>query len=223
MRGCLGSRAWILGFALWATAARGSTSPSLLPYEIYARGDAGQRLLQVAREALAVASGRRDSVRAQAPDWPAAPRPVFLTLARGGSTRACLGRDEAMGSLTSTVCSLAQTLLVADRRRPPVRTDELDSLRVCIAFMGDERGLVDPYSVDPMREGLRIETDQGVVAFLPGEARTVAWAIREARRIGVLRSLSDARFVRFAAVIVSGPAVPLNDRRVPIPHLEVHP
>jgi hypothetical protein len=45
------------------------------------------------------------------------------------------------------------------------------------------------------------------VAFLPGEARTVSWALREARRIGVLAGpVSEARCSRFEVVTLQGPA-----------------
>jgi len=121
------------------------------------------------------------------------------------------------------VRAIAGDLLVADRRRPPVAPEELESLRLVIAFVGDERPLADPYALDPMREGLRIETERGAVAFLPGEARTVAWALGEARRIGILRALADARFTRFAVVVLTGPAVAPTVRTVPPLHGEVHP
>lgn len=198
-------------------------SPELAPYVEYARGVGGERLLDVAREALRIAVGHADSLHAVAPDWPGPPRPVFVTLARAGATRACLGRDDAAGSLTATVRAIASDLLVADRRRAPVASEELASLRLVIAFVGDERPLADPYALDPMREGLRIETERGAVAFLPGEARTVAWALGEARRIGVLRALSEARFTRFAVVVVTGTAVAPTVRTVPSQHPEVHP
>lgn len=195
--------------ALFVLAAHDSpaASPELAAYSRFAQGAGAEQLLAVAREALCVASGRCDTLVAVAPDWPATPRPLFVTLAHGRSTRACLGRDDAHGSLTESVRALAGEALSGDRRRPPVRAEELDSLRVLVAFAGDERAIADPYQLNPMREGLRIETERGTVAFLPGEARTVSWALSEARRIGVLGRMSDARFSRFDAVVLSGPAV----------------
>lgn len=184
-----------------------AASPELAPYEAFAHGTAAEHVLAVAREALCVAAGRCDSLRASAPDWPAAPRPLFVTLTRGRSTRACLGRDEPRGSLGESVRELAREALSGDLRRPPVRAEELDSLRVLVAFAGEARAISDPYAVNPMREGLRIETERGTVAFLPGEARTVSWALSEARRIGVLGRIVDARFSRFDAVVLSGPAI----------------
>lgn len=194
-------------FTMLAVAPACAASPELAAYERFARGTGAAQLLAVAREALCVAAGRCDSLAAVAPDWPASPRPLFVTLAHGAMTRACLGRDEPRGSLTDSVRELALEALTGDRRRTPVRADELDSLRVLVAFAGDERAIADPYAMNPMREGLRIETERGTVAFLPGEARTVAWALSEARRAGVLGRLSDAHFSRFDAVVLSGPAV----------------
>lgn len=219
----LNGLAVMLLLATGGATVSAASSPQLAPYAVYARGPAGERLLDVAREALRLAAGRADSSRVVAPDWPASPRPVFVTLARAGATRACLGRDEPAGSLTATVREIAGDLLVADRRRPPVAPEELESLRLVIAFVGDERPLADPYALDPMREGLRIETERGAVAFLPGEARTVAWALGEARRIGILRALAEARFTRFAAVVVTGPAVAPTHGTASPSHVEVHP
>ncbi len=183
-----------------------AAAPELAPYAAYVRSGAGQRLLALTRESLCMAAGRCDSAFAQAPDWPGTPRPVFVTLVRSGATRACLGRDEPLGTLGETVRSVALELLAGDRRRDPVRAEELDSLDVCVAFAGDALMVSDPFVVNPRREGLRIETERGAVAFLPGEARTVHWALSEARRIGVLRALADARFSRFDVVVLSGPA-----------------
>src|SRR5262249_3659170 len=75
----------------------------------------------------------------------------------------------------------------ADARHPPIGADELPALRLIVAFAGEGAEVADPFVVDPLREGLRIECDAGSIVFLPGEARTVTWALAEARRAGVLR------------------------------------
>ncbi len=212
-------RVWVpaLMVVLLAAGRAFAVSPELEPYARLARTDDGQRVLAVARDALCQAAGRCDTLTCAAPDWPGAPRPLFVTLAHGARTRACLGRDEPRGSLTESLRALAGEALTGDRRRAPVLAEELDSLRVLVAFAGDERALADPFQVNPMREGLRIATERGTVAFLPGEARTVSWALSEARRIGVLGRTEDARFSRFDAVVLSGPAV-LRDPAVPSAH-----
>lgn len=197
--------------ATLAATAPGAGAPELEPYRVLAADRAaGERLLEVARAGLETTLGLApaEAAGAGAPEWPGSPRPLYVTLARGRATRACVGADAPPGgSLAASLRILGGRLADADRRRPPVRADELDSLRLVVAFAGDPQPVADPMSLDPMREGLKIETDRGAVAFLPGEARTVAWAIREARRIGVLAGpLSEARCSRFDVVTLQGPA-----------------
>lgn len=213
------TRALLLAVTLLA-AAPGVPAPELEPYRTLARDPgAGEALLGVVRRALALSvgevegslmalAGRAAPAAAAVPDWPGSPRPLYVTLAHGRATRACVGADApAGGSLAASLRLLGGQLATHDRRRPPVRAEELDTLRLVVAFAGDPVPVADPMSVDPMREGLKIETDRGAVAFLPGEARTVAWAIREARRIGVLAGpLAEARCSRFEVVTLQGPA-----------------
>jgi hypothetical protein len=134
---------------------------------------------------------------------------VYVTLAHGRATRACVGSDAPLGSsLAATLEALGERVVASDRRHPPLDAGELDTLRLVIAFAGDAQSVADPLTVDPVHEGLKIETDRGAIAFLPGEARTVSWALREARRAGVLAGpVSEARCSRFAAVVITGPAV----------------
>lgn len=199
----------LFAVALLAGAA-GAGAPELEPYRALARDRAAAAaLLAAAREGLASAVGEAPiASEAAAPAWPGSPRPLYVTLARGRETRACVGADVPPGgSLAESLRLLGARLATHDRRRPPVRADELDTLKLVVAFAGDPVPVADPMSVDPVREGLRIETDRGAVAFLPGEARTVAWAVREARRIGVLSGpLAEARCSRFDVVTLQGPA-----------------
>lgn len=186
-------------------ASAAAPAAELAPYREFATSAAGQRLVRLAQQALASedAPGPEDATS----PWPGTPRPVYVTLVQGGVTRACLGTDAPLGSLDRTVHTLAQRLRTDDRRRTPVGDEELAHLRLVIAIAGSPQPIADPQVVDPMREGLRIETERGAIAFLPGEARTVAWALREARRVGVLAGAgSEARYSRFAVVTLSGPA-----------------
>ena len=225
------TRALLLAAALLATAA-GAPAQELEPYRALARDPAaGEALLGVVRRALALSvgevegslmalAGRAGPPAAPVPDWPGSPRPLDVTLARGRATRACVGADVPPGgSLAASLRLLGGRLATHDRRRPPVLADELDTLRLVVAFAGDPSPVADPMSIDPMREGLKIETDRGAVAFLPGEARTVSWALREARRIGVLAGpLAEARCSRFEVVTLQGPATtPAMSRKEPNP------
>jgi AMMECR1 domain-containing protein len=112
------------------------------------------------------------------------------------------------GTLAATLRELAREVTASDPRRSPLRRDELETLRVSVAFTSPPEPVAEPWQVAPMREGLLISSARGSVAFLPGEARTVSWALREARRSGLLERTSDASFQKFSAVIIKDDPVP---------------
>ena len=181
-----------------------AAAPAQDPYVTFARGPRGMRLLAIARDAMRAHWG--ESVRSHAPDsigWPAAPRGVYVSLAGAQGTRACIGSATPYrGGLVETVRTLAVQVLQADRRRPPVRREELDSLLVVISFAEPPESIEDPMTVDPWREGLLISSGTRSVAFLPGEARTVTWALGEARRIGVIRDADEPSYSMFHVVLL---------------------
>jgi len=198
-----------------ALALAASAAASVLdPHRELARGADGARLLAVARAAMEREAGDAAEPGVSRP-LPPLPAALYVTLARGAVTRACVGQEPPQGpDLESAVRALAAQALAGDRRRPPVRRDELAALRVVIAFAGPAVPVANPAEVDPGRDGLLIESERGRVAFLPGEARTVAWALREARRIGVLAGpQSAARFYRFEAVTLSEAAPAAAERK----------
>ncbi len=211
---CTASSLIALGLA--AAVAATSCDP-LEGSRAFARTPAARMLLAEARAAMAAhfagEPGAMTGATGTAMDsvaWPAAPAAVYVSLADGRNTRACVGRATPGGTLRGTVRELAVQALNADRRWPPVRREDLDGLRVVVSLAGPATPVADPMSVPLAREGLLVRSALGSVAFLPGEARTVAYALREARRIGVLADARDATFERFAVIAISEPLPPLR-------------
>ncbi|HVP15513.1 MAG TPA: AMMECR1 domain-containing protein [Terriglobales bacterium] len=201
----------ILAAALFVAAppaAAAISDPDLAPYRDLARSPAAARILAFARAAMEshwIATPASDD---SLPDWPGAPpRELYVSLVGGSATRACIGRPPA-GPLAACVRALAIQVLSADPRHPPVRRDELDRLRLVIAFAGEDEEVADPLSVDPAREGLRLAAGGRSIAFLPGEARTVAWALRTARRAGVLPAGAAVTCSHFSVIVISEPLRP---------------
>ena len=178
----------------------------LAAYRALPHTPAGDHLLEVARGAMTGADGGAQPAKVD--PLPPPPPALIVTLRNGPVTRACVGQEPpASGDLAEAVRRLAAEARTGDRRRPPVRAEELESLSVVLGFADSGIPLKHVSELDPGREGLLIETDRGRVAFLPGEARTVSWAMREARRIGVLAGAeSNARVYRFDVVTLSEPA-----------------
>ena len=186
-------------------------SPELDAYRDFVQRPEARRLLAVARDAMERYWGGAASVDSTtAPVWPDAPVGVYLSLVERTGTRACVGSAAPIrAGLSETVRALAIESLQADRRRPPIRREEIASLRIVIAFAGSGERVADPMDIDPGREGLRITSGSASMAFLPGEARTVSWALREAKRVGVLHGGEDtAEFHRFPVVTLSEPIPP---------------
>ena len=191
----------VAGMAIVAATASGSEL--LEPYRALARSADGARVLAFARAEIgrALDASLPAPADTSLPDWPGAPSGVYLSLARSTSTRACVGSLMPLGStLSATLRELSRQIVASDPRHAPLRRGEPDSLRVVIAFAGTPVTIADPMQASPAREGLLIATPNGSVAFLPGEARTVSWALREARRIGLLVRDSDATYQTFPVV-----------------------
>ena len=206
----------------------GAVQTVLEPYRRMARSPMGEQLLRLARATMtrsgpvkaaqSLDSIGSDSVAhaatspgsdipdsiARAP-WPGPPLPVYVSLVRGRETRACVGVDgAARGTLGETVQAVALETLRADPRHPAVRSEELPGLRIVISITDAGEPVANPMLVDPGREGLSIHSPRGSVTFLPGEARTVRWALSEARRLGILRSdRSDATYRRLEVVTLA--------------------
>jgi len=184
----------------------------LAAYRALSTSLSGARLLAFARSAMLDYWREIPAVldTAALPEWPGEPAGVYVSLVHGPETRACVGAPvPTRGTLAETVRSLAFEVLRADRRRPPLRLEELDDVRVVITFVRERETLANPMLVDPRTEGLLIGSPRGHVAFLPGEARTVRWALSEAKRVGILKGAgSDASYTRLAAVAIAEPQPP---------------
>jgi len=76
--------------------------------------------------------------------------------------------------------------------------------QVLITFPGEPRPVASPALIDPLREGLFVENDRSGVAIVPGEAKTSAWAYREAlRRLGESDPTRVSLYV-FDSWVISG-------------------
>lgn len=199
-----------------ASAARVSDA-ALAPYAELVRTARAWTLVAQARTVMARHWDAAAIDTSAAVPWPGAPVTVYLSLVQGRTTRSCVGRAGAsFATLSAAIRALALEALTADGRRAPVRRDELGRLRVVVTFGGEGESVPDPMLVDPAREGFSITTPRGSVAFLPGEARTVAWALREARRIGVLEGpVAGASCRRFPVVTLAEPETRAAAREAP--------
>jgi AmmeMemoRadiSam system protein A len=136
----------------------------------------GRRLLDLARQAIAVAVGAAPRGAAEpAPEpWLLAPGACFVTLTLGGRLRGCIGSVRAARPLLDDLRGNARAAALADPRFPPLTGAELSAVRVEVSLLSPPTELVAASEADvlaalrPGIDGLILETDGGAHAtFLP--------------------------------------------------------
>ncbi|MEI6207047.1 MAG: AMMECR1 domain-containing protein [Desulfuromonadales bacterium] len=132
-------------------------------------------------------------------------RNCFVTFFIGRRVFACFGGFvPRRGNLAAEISENIRLALKNDTRARTVNLQTAAEAGVQITFPLGQPQRVDGYqSIDPVREGMFVESPHGGVAFVPGEALTASWAFREAlRRLGE-RNPAAVTVYRFKAEAVS--------------------
>jgi AMMECR1 domain-containing protein len=162
-----------------------------------------------ARSALIAAAGGPPSTDGERPPALAAPGAVFLTVVLDGKTRACAGTlSPATGSLAEEIAAAAARAAAGDRRHPSLRPEEIARARLVLAFPGAMQPLAMGQAVDPRSFGLVVDTPGGAGVLLPGEARTFAWMLAEARRRAGATAADPGRARVFRAAVIGETELP---------------
>ena len=131
-------------------------------------------------------------------------RACFVTFFSGRKVIACYGgfyprKPDLAAEIEDTV----KLALLRDPRALSIDRETAMTADVQITFPGEPKAVATYADVDPIREGLLVENDREGVAIVPGEAKTAAWAFREAvRRLGE-KDPSHLRVFKFQAYAIS--------------------
>jgi AmmeMemoRadiSam system protein B/AmmeMemoRadiSam system protein A len=101
----------------------------------------GGSLVSIARGAISSALGAGLAAIPDVP-WLAEHRASFVTLTMDGDLRGCIGSLEAWRPLGEDVASNARGAALRDPRFPPVRLDELASIRIDVSLLSSPSPLV---------------------------------------------------------------------------------
>jgi AMMECR1 domain-containing protein len=132
-------------------------------------------------------------------------RACFVTFFQAGRVFACFGGfSPRRANLADEIIENVRLALKNDARSSRVSRGAARSAGVQITFPLGQPQRVDDYrSIDPIREGMLVESGDNGVVFVPGEARTANWAFREAlRRLGA-PDPARVRVYRFRAEKIS--------------------
>jgi len=109
---------------------------------------------------------------------PDADRPVdglFVTLRQGEALRGCIGTLERQDSLDATVRKIAVQAAGSDPRFPPVRADELPTLRIGVSLLTPPEPLANVADLRVGVDGLIIERGRRRGLLLPEVPVELGW------------------------------------------------
>ncbi|HOK56926.1 MAG TPA: AMMECR1 domain-containing protein [bacterium] len=123
---------------------------------------------------------------------------IFITLTKNGKTRGCAGSFIPIyNSLGESVINFTIIAATQDIRYNPVKIEEIDEIIITITFPERTVCIENPYMIKPLKEGLIIRKDGKEGVVLPGEAKTVEYAIKIGLRNANLNNLNGAIFYKF--------------------------
>jgi hypothetical protein len=154
-----------------------TTMPYTPPDAVVVSDDDRRRLLELARAAVAVASGAAAEPHLEAaiaagplPSFPAA---AFVTLLEDGELRGCMGTLDPDGPAWQAVVDTAGWAARRDPRFPPLRAQELAALEVDVSILGPMVPLEDAALFRPGIDGIVISRDGRRGLLLPEVADDV--------------------------------------------------
>jgi AmmeMemoRadiSam system protein A len=154
------------------------TAPShSLPQPVTVSDADQARLLDLARVAVAVASGAASSSALEtaiaAGPLPSFPAAAFVTLLEHGDLRGCMGTLDPDGEAWAAVVDTAGWAARRDPRFPPLTASELAELEVDVSILGPMIRLEDPRLFRPGIDGIVISRDGRRGLLLPEVADDV--------------------------------------------------
>ncbi|MFA5645338.1 MAG: AMMECR1 domain-containing protein [Candidatus Ratteibacteria bacterium] len=130
--------------------------------------------------------------------------PLFVTLRKGIRTRGCAGSFQPFSSsLSKELTRFAVAAAVQDRRFRPVTAKELKDLSITVAFLGDLISVSSLSHFNPLVHGLLLRKGGAEGVVLPGEAKTVSYAVRLACANAGVSDASGASFFLFPCILFS--------------------
>lgn len=196
------------------------TEPSAGPAPVEVSAADRERLLELARAAVAVASGAMppahlEEVVAAGP-LPAFPAAAFTTLMEDGELRGCMGTLDGEQAAWRSVLETARWAAQRDPRFDALEAVELARLEVDVSILGPLAPLADPRSFRPGVDGIVITLEGRRGLLLPEVADDVGHGpldmlVAVCRKAGLPPDAwrdPRARLQVFRTLRFGGPAVP---------------
>lgn len=123
---------------------------------------------------------------------------VFVTYLIEGKNRGCYGSLYARHpTLAEGILWAAAKAIWDDPSRSPLTAYDLEQAQIAVTVVQHVEPIVDPYRVQPLREGLYVQAGMREAVLLPGEARTARYMVEWVLRKAGIDHPNDARFFKF--------------------------
>lgn len=131
------------------------------------------------------------------------PKGLFVILKKGEKVRGCAGSFKPIyNTLGEGIVNFTIIASTQDIRYPPIKIDEIDEIKIMIIFPQEIIPIDSPYHFFPLKEGLIIKKSGKEGVVIPGEAKTVEYAIKIGMKNAEIDSLDGAIFYKFKGEIL---------------------
>lgn len=138
--------------------------------------DTGQRLLRIARGAIATAVGCGAAPEADSSLLGLPHNGVFVTLRKFGELRGCIGTFDGNGELADVVRKMARASLGDPRFvNTPVSAAELADIRIELSVLSPLEPIADPTDFEYGRHGVYLKSGHATGCFLPDVGMDLGW------------------------------------------------
>ena len=147
------------------------------------RSGAGEFAVRLARRALDSYVLRRERVAVpeDIPELLRGRSGVFVSTMHSGAPRCCMGTLRGRRSIAEDIVEAATLGAAHDLRFPPIKAEELAGLQVIVSVLDPPEGIINPWVLDPVTEGLAVRSARRTGVVLPGETgvlgRFVQWGL----------------------------------------------
>ncbi len=104
---------------------------------------------------------------------------AFVSVYVHEELRGCIGRIETQSALQSTIRDMAVSAACHDSRFAPIRTEELNDLKIEISVLSPLHKIDDISEIDPKQHGILIRKGLHSGTFLPQVGRRTGWCTEE--------------------------------------------
>lgn len=128
---------------------------------------------------------------------------LFVTLSKGGKTRACWGSiNPTEANLLRATVYTTEGALTKEYRFPPIKPEEITSLKVQITVIDRVEPVSKRISLHPLLDGLMVRSGGKAAVLLPGEASDPHYQVMQCKLKAGINPTEPCQIYRIKAHVI---------------------